>query len=361
MQPAAGETDGTYERPADPGCEPRERREAVRAETEARDKAPAGPPQPWIGIELRYLFALAAIAHEGSFRGAAESLDYVQSAVSQQLSRLESAVGARLVERARGHSTVKLTEAGELLLEHFETIRARLAWAQSDIQALKTGGRERLSVGVYESVAAKLMPPILIALREQMPGLTIDMKRALGDDELARRVAFGELDLAFGERPQPSETFGYQELMPDRYTLLVQPESMLAERLAPLEPEELAALPAILVTGDRDATAVYEGFRSAGIRADNVIEAAYDSAVRGFVAAGLGAGILPRLSIDEDDPRTTAIPLQDFIAPRRITLFWHRDRHHSRSREAFVEAASVVSTMPSADHNFRRPVPAIHQ
>ncbi|HEY3184942.1 MAG TPA: LysR family transcriptional regulator, partial [Gaiellaceae bacterium] len=71
----------------------------------------------WLGIELRHLAALEAVAREGSFRRAATSLGYVQSAISQQIAALEKAVGQRLVERSRGGGPLRLTEVGELVLQ----------------------------------------------------------------------------------------------------------------------------------------------------------------------------------------------------------------------------------------------------
>src|SRR5260370_7326656 len=77
-----------------------------------------------LGVELRHLHALQAIAREGSFSRAAVALGYTQSAVSQQIAALERAVGERLIERPGGPRPVSLTEAGRLLLGHAEAILA---------------------------------------------------------------------------------------------------------------------------------------------------------------------------------------------------------------------------------------------
>src|ERR671918_2272473 len=93
-------------------------------------------PDRWLGVELRHLIALEAVAREMSFGRAAASLGYTQSAISQQIATLERIVGEKLVERPGGPRKVSLTEAGEVLLRHAEAIVSRLSAAQADIDAL---------------------------------------------------------------------------------------------------------------------------------------------------------------------------------------------------------------------------------
>src|SRR2546423_12030286 len=71
-------------------------------------------PDSWLGLELRHLIALKAIAEHGTFGRAAKHLGYTQSAISQQIATLERIVGQRLIERPGGPRPVSLTEAGEL-------------------------------------------------------------------------------------------------------------------------------------------------------------------------------------------------------------------------------------------------------
>src|SRR4051794_14143353 len=87
-------------------------------------------------VELRHLAALEAVGRTHSFSAAARELGYTQSAISQQIARLEAAVGQRLVERPGGPRPVALTEAGTLLLRHADAIVAQLDAAEADMAAL---------------------------------------------------------------------------------------------------------------------------------------------------------------------------------------------------------------------------------
>src|SRR5215208_2866572 len=123
----------------------------------------------WLGIEVRHLAALNAVAEEGTFRGAATRLGYTQSAISQQIATLERLVGVKLIERPGGPRAVSLTEAGRLVLRHAGAIIARLKAAQADVAALVEGGAGTLRVGTFQSVGARILPELLRRFREEWP------------------------------------------------------------------------------------------------------------------------------------------------------------------------------------------------
>src|ERR671923_1997986 len=111
----------------------------------------------WLGVEMRHLVALRALAEERSFRAAAKRLGYTQSAVSQQIAMLERLVGQRLVERSAGGRRVSLTEAGRLLNAHAEALAARLAAAKADMDALASGQAGIVRVGTFQTVGARIL------------------------------------------------------------------------------------------------------------------------------------------------------------------------------------------------------------
>src|ERR1700680_2119286 len=75
-------------------------------------------------LNLRYLYEAAKL---GSMRAAADNLGVAVSSVSRQISQLEADMGIGLIEH--GRRTIKLTEAGLLLIEHYsEQLRVNEAF-----------------------------------------------------------------------------------------------------------------------------------------------------------------------------------------------------------------------------------------
>src|SRR5271154_362187 len=184
----------------------------------------------WLGIEIRHLAALQAVAEEGTFRGAATRLGYTQSAISQQIATLERIVGAKLIERPGGPRAVSLTMTGELVLRHAEAIVARLKAAQADVAAMVDGGSGSLRVGTFQSAGARLLPGLMRRFRDDWPDIQVMLIESASDDELLASVERGDLDLSFVMPPLPEGPYAVAELMTDPWVLLVPAGSPLAER-----------------------------------------------------------------------------------------------------------------------------------
>jgi molybdate transport repressor ModE-like protein len=295
----------------------------------------------WLGVEVRHFAALEAVAREGSFGRAAESLGYTQSAISQQIQTLERLVGERLVERPGGPRAVSLTEAGALLLRHAEAIVSRLHAAQADMAALALGQGGRLRVGTFQSVGARVLPAVMRRFSAEWPDVHVDLTESASDEELLRLVERGELDLAFAMPPLVEGPFESKELLADPYVLLVPAE----HDLAGAGRASLADVGDVTLIGNRAcrSTALAEGeLAQRGVGVDVAFRSDDNGTVQGLVGAGFGVALVPLLTVDLNDEQVRALELQPEIPPRRISLAWHRDRHRSPAARAFVDVAAAV-------------------
>jgi molybdate transport repressor ModE-like protein len=296
----------------------------------------------WLGLEVRHLAALKAIANEGSFARAAAHLGYTQSAVSQQIAALERIVGARLLERPPGRRPAGLTQTGELVLRHAEAMLARVKAAQADVAALAGGAAGSLRVGTYESVGARILPEVLREFAAGWPDVEVVLCEAPGDAELLALVERGELDLTFAMLPPVEGPFEAVQLLRDRYVLVVAVDSALATAPRPPRLKEIAALPLIGFRSCRNEQRIEARLRSRGVQPRVVFRSDHNATVQGLVAAGVGAALVPRLTMDPSDQRTVLVELDGTLPPRLLGMVWHRDRYRSAPAAAFIQVAQSV-------------------
>jgi DNA-binding transcriptional LysR family regulator len=142
------------------------------------------------GIELRQIRYLIAVAEELHFGRAADRQHIVQSALSQQVQRLERELGVRLVDRSTHH--VKLTAAGAAFV-----LEARKALAQvnraSDVARAVAGSCAEVRVGVLDA-SYDSMPRILGQVQAIDPALVIHQVE-FGEADEYQMLADGRLDI----------------------------------------------------------------------------------------------------------------------------------------------------------------------
>ena len=144
-------------------------------------------------FDVKQLRVLRAVAEHGSFSAAADALAYTQPAVSQQIAALEKRAGTKLVDRlSRG---VRLTDAGQALVEHAEVVIARLAAAEAELDAIAgiRGGRVRLAS--FPTAGASLLPPAVAEFTRQYPDVELNFVEQ-EPEEAAQALRAAELEIA---------------------------------------------------------------------------------------------------------------------------------------------------------------------
>src|ERR1700677_3677563 len=145
-------------------------------------------------MEIRHLRYFLAVAELRNFTRAAEASFVAQSALSQQISRLEHEVGAPLF--VRGKKGAALTPAGEVLLPHAERLVADEARARAAMRSYLGLEKGKLRIGLIQTSAsaADVVRPIA-AFSRRYPGIEVHIVDR-SSAQMIEDVRRGALDLA---------------------------------------------------------------------------------------------------------------------------------------------------------------------
>jgi DNA-binding transcriptional LysR family regulator len=296
-------------------------------------------------LDVRRLRVLREVAAQGSFSAAAETLAFTQPAVSRQIATLEAEAGTRLVERgARG---IRLTPAGQLLVEHAEIILDRLAAAEHQLEALSGLDGGRLRIGAFPTANATLIPLAIMAFDREYPAVCLSLTECTTGDA-GPLLAAGELDIAVvSDARQVGEDLELEFLMDDPLYLALSREHPLAETpdlaLGDLRDE-------VWIEG-RDSLCRSPLMRAAE-RAGFTPRIAFESTEwlgkQGLVAAGVGVTLIPTVALATVRDDVVLRSLGPDGPKRRISIA----THSSRYRAPGVEPMRAVLRRVAAEHCF---------
>src|SRR5882762_10037296 len=181
-------------------------------------------------MDPRRLLTFRTVARERSFSRAAETLSLSQPSVSHQVALLETEIGVRLLDRGRGG--VRLTHAGEVLLEHADHVAWRLQLADTQITAMAAEYRDQVRFGAFPTALATFVPSAIARLRRAHG----DVRVLLSDvtpSTLQPRFLSGEFDVAIGYQDASTERREFQgaqrtDLFQETFNVGLPPEHRLA-------------------------------------------------------------------------------------------------------------------------------------
>ncbi|MFI0235961.1 LysR family transcriptional regulator [Streptomyces sp. NPDC016845] len=273
--------------------------------------------------QLQYFVAVAETRH---FTRAAELVHVAQPSLSQQIRALERELGADLFHRARGNIT--LTDAGEALLPPARRILADADTARYEVQELAQLRRGRVRLGATPSLCTGLLPDVLRAFHDRYPGIQLLIEEG-GSLDLVRELARGAVDLALVvlPLPAPAPALTTVELLREELVVVSSPSAprpgrgRKSVRVCDLEGERLV----MFRHGYDLRELTVAACRAEGFEPDFAVEGGEMDAVLGFVRAGLGVAVVPRMVALRAGPGLHVTPLARPGLHRTIALAHRSD------------------------------------
>lgn len=240
-------------------------------------------------MELRQFRYFLKVIECKSLGRAALELEVSTSALSQQISKLESELSTRLLNRTS--TGVVPTSAGIAFLHH-----AQLALRQADL-AISAAQRGRMSgqvsVGLAPTTAKVLALPLIAAMRARYPDIQLHLVEMLSG-YLASQLNARQLDLAVLFQVDAGRRWCVRPLVDEQLFVMAPPELPGLPRENAVRLAELGDLPLILPSAQHGLRAsVMAAFESSGIRPNVTMDIDGLAILMDAVRAGHGATIQP--------------------------------------------------------------------
>ena len=243
-------------------------------------------------IELRHLRYFVAVAEELHFGRAAQRLHIAQPPLSQQIRKLEEAVGHPLLLRTSRQ--VRLTAAGEELLKRAQQTLRKVAEDVHNTRRIGRGEVGTLTVGFIASAMLTVLPSMLSEYRKRFPEVELRL-REFHTSALLRALRDGTADIGFTRDADEEETLHTEILLPEPYMAVVSAQHPLAAK-ASIRVDELRAEPFVLFSPEVGHNAWEKVMRlcqQGGFRPKIVQEAPHWLTILRLVGTGLGVTIAP--------------------------------------------------------------------
>lgn len=295
-------------------------------------------------IDTHRLMIFRSVVATGTVSGAAATLGYTSSAVSQHVSALQRETGLTLVEKA-GRGIVP-TPAGRVLADAATKLMQEVDELTATVADLRAGTTDRVVVSGFSSAVTVWMPDVVAALTTEFPQTRVLVRI----EEEIDAVRANRPDVAIVvELDRPGSIAGYctHTLLTEPYVAVLNENHELADRSV-IDMAELSAHRWI----DSDT---YQGpcrqnmlnaCAAAGFTPSFIVETSdYPAALR-FVARGVGLTVIPRLGATDLPPHTVAVPLANPTPQRTISAYVKDSRSYDPAVKRTLELLSRAAHGP---------------
>lgn len=266
-------------------------------------------------MNIEYLENFVEAVTTKSISKTSERLNLTHTALSKQIRRVEDYFGVDLVSRSP--FGIELTEAGSVLFERIQPLLAELKAIELELQ--KYAEKKTISLGTIPSLAAYYLPPRIVSLKEK--GIEIDITVRNTSEEIINLLQAKVIDAAVIERLPTHKFFWTHDLFDDPFYAVFPKNHPYSTKnsiaLPELANESFVVYPANCTI----RKTITNNLTKHHITPKIGVEVDFGEFIPGYVAAGAGIAILPKLAAEHLGHDTLkTIPITDVNAKRIITL-----------------------------------------
>lgn len=246
--------------------------------------------------KLRGIESFVRAVEEGSIAGAARKLGITPAAASQNIARLEHALGSRLLLRSTRQ--LALTESGKLYYERVRHVVQDLAHAEAAVSSLNATPQGRLRISCSTAFGRHVIAPMIPDFCKRYPDVSIELimtDRSV--DHIAEDV---DVSIRLQYQLEPgliTRRIGFCPLM-----ICASPD-FLADKGTPQTPEDLEHFDCLVLRMPTDGRLLPWGFLRDGVRFEPRLKAAIISNdIDTLVKLTVGGAGITRISTYIADP-----------------------------------------------------------
>lgn len=295
-------------------------------------------------MDTKQIEYILKIAEENNITRAAEKLFITQSALNQQLLKLEKELGTPLFHRSRSHWG--LTEAGQIYVEGARQILQTKNTTYNRIYDVAGARRGSLTIGLTPGRGLKMFTAIYPQLHRDFPNLNV---RPIEMRVRAQQEAIAKETIDIGFMP-----LGKQDRTNDEYIVLGQEELMLiipalhpsAQRpgcadgsIATMDLKEMQYEPFVLMDKESTLRSVCDSvFQDAGFTPNILFETNNTGSIASMVESTLCCGIIPWYYVRESSEKLTRFhintrPVWD------VVISYSKNNYLSSGAKEFIRLA----------------------
>jgi len=286
-------------------------------------------------ITIKQLRAFVEVYRCGKLGLAAQRLHVSPGALSMLIKQFEAELGGEVFDRSTRR--LRPTQAAEAALPMAERVLADLHKLDLEVRSFHSLGQGRVSLAATPALAARVLPPVLKAFRDQHPGIRVVLEDC-APDALWSLVSSERCDFGIGSPDLRDNSLEWDVLLRDRISLICRDDDPLAEQRR-LRWDVLRGREFITVKpGSGIRRLIDDTLAALKLGVAPAIEVSFLETALALTQQGLGVAVLPSYFVRVSERKgLVARPLVAPSVQRDILLLRRRGRSQPPAAERLRE------------------------